>query len=305
MSHLNPVYKRELKQTARTKKMLIMLCCYNLLLAALGFFAFYLTFDQGTRLHTNQDFSRILTLYTVMLALEFVMVVFIVPAATSGSIAGEREKQTLDILLSTRISPLQIVAGKLAASISMIILLVVSSLPVLAIVYSVGGIVIFDMLQFIVFIVVTTIFLGSIGIFFSVICRKTTGATVSSYAVTLLVTFLFPVFLYFGKLIRLFNEGGAYSFARLSSCVSGKRSILLLLNPMTSFIALIRGQVGRGITYMSSIGQEGGVLYLLSKNWFGVSMLCQLLAAAVLLMLAAHKLNPISGGRRAKKKAAH
>ena len=51
----------------------------------------------------NIAYSGILTLYCVMAAMEFVMILLIVPASTAGAVAGEREKQTLDILLSTKI----------------------------------------------------------------------------------------------------------------------------------------------------------------------------------------------------------
>ena len=130
MRYLNPVYKIGLKQSARTKKTVVLLLVYNFLLAGLGLLVFYLTFDREGRMRENIAYSGILTLYCVMAAMEFVMILLIVPASTAGAVAGEREKQTLDILLSTKITPFHIVTGKLAASISMVILLAVSSMPV-------------------------------------------------------------------------------------------------------------------------------------------------------------------------------
>lgn len=300
MRHLNPVYKRELKQTARTKKTLVMLCIYNLLLAGMGLFVFYLIFDNGVLIHESIEYSSILTLYSVMTGMEFVMVLFIIPSVTAGAVAGEREKQTLDILLASGISPLQVVAGKLAASISTVILLAVSSLPVLSIVFSIGGITLGDMFQFILLIVVTAVYLGSIGIFFSVCCRKTTVAAVSSYTSMILLTFFLPLLLSFSELISGFSNHELFSLSQIGKCFTGKQSVFLLFNPMISFISMIRNQAGRGITLMSSIGSEGGLLLFLSKHWFTASMIFQFMVAGGLIGAAAHRLNPVAGKRERK-----
>lgn len=290
MRHLNPVYKIELKQSARTKKMVVLLLVYNLLLAGLGLLVFYLTFDRGGRVQEDVGYSSILTLYSVMAAMEFVMILLIVPALTAGAIAGEREKQTLDILLSTKVTPFHIVTGKLAASISMTILLAVSSMPVLAIVFSIGGITLVDLFTFLILLVVTAFYIGSFGIFFSVRCRKTTVATVGSYLAMIFMTFVYPVLLF---LFDFFDAlgGGRYQFARqLMSSITGKRTVLLLWNPLTSFISMLRDQAGRGITVMSSIGSEGGALYFLSQHWFTASMFSQLAVACIMIALSAYSL---------------
>lgn len=297
MRHLNPVYKIELKQSARTKKTTVLLLVYNLLLAGLGLLVFYLTFDRGGRVQRDVSYSSILTLYSVMAAMEFVMILFIVPALTAGAVAGEREKQTLDILLSTKVTPFHIVTGKLAASISMTILLAVSSMPVLAIVFSIGGITLADLFTFLLLLVVTAFYIGSFGIFFSVRCRKTTVATVCSYLAMIFLTFVLPVLLFFPDFLKLLG-GGGYGFAQqLMSSITGKRAVLLLWNPLISFVSMLRDQAGRGITVMSSIGSEGGALYFLSQHWLAASMLSQLAVSCVMIGLAAYYLNPTRKGR--------
>lgn len=298
MRHLNPVYKIGLKQSARTKKTITLLLIYNLLLAGLGLVVFYLTFDRAGRVREDVAYSGILTLYSVMAAMEFVMVLFIVPASTAGAIAGEREKQTLDILLSTRITPLHIVVGKLAASISMVILLVISSMPVLSVVFSIGGIVLSNLFAFLLLLGVTAIYIGSIGIFFSVCCRKTTGATVCAYLTMIAVVFLLPVLLFFFEFLEAFSGGGYWGLRDIMGSISGKRTIFLLFNPLFSFVSMLRDQVGRGITIMSSIGSEGSLLYFLSQHWFAASMLSQLVVSAVMTMLSAHFLNPVRNAGR-------
>ncbi len=74
------------------------------------------------------------------------MLIFIMPALTAGSISGERERQTLDILLTTTMKPSEIIWGKLLSSFSTMFLMVVSSFPLLAVSFVYGGIMIHDVL---------------------------------------------------------------------------------------------------------------------------------------------------------------
>lgn len=53
-----------------------------------------------------------------MIMLQFGMLVLVAPAMTAGSISGERERQTLDLLLVTNTGPVKLVLGKLLESFS-------------------------------------------------------------------------------------------------------------------------------------------------------------------------------------------
>ncbi|MDE6873696.1 MAG: ABC transporter permease subunit [Lachnospiraceae bacterium] len=296
MRHLNPVYKIGLKQSARTKKTVVLLLVYNLLLSGLGLVVFYLTFDRAGRVREDVAYSGILTLYSVMAAMEFVMILFIVPASTAGAVAGEREKQTLDILLSTKITPFHIVTGKLAASISMVILLVISSMPVLSVVFCIGGVTVSALFVFLLLLVVTAVYIGSFGIFFSVCCRKTTGATVCAYLAMIIVVILLPGLLFFFEFLEAFGSVGYIGIRNVMNTISGKRTLFLLFNPVISFVSMLRDQVGRGISIMNSIGSEGGLFYFLSRHWFAASMVSQLVVSAIMIALSAHRLNPTRKG---------
>src|SRR5262249_19526213 len=69
-----------------------------------------------------------------------VLVAFISPALTAGTISGERERKTLDLLLVTRASAMGLVMGKLAGALLLIGYLLVASLPALGIVFLFGGV---------------------------------------------------------------------------------------------------------------------------------------------------------------------
>ncbi|HCY06729.1 MAG TPA: ABC transporter, partial [Erysipelotrichaceae bacterium] len=182
---INPVLLKELKVKMRSWKAAILIGVYNLVLTLLTIFITKISMDEHTMI---VDTSVILGIYTFMSVMQFGMITLISPALTAGAIAGEREKQTLDILLSTTMKHRSIIVGKLLASLSHIILLVVSSLPTFSIIFLYGAIGVKELLQMFLFYIVTALTFGSIGIFFSTFFKKSTAANVLSYAV---IVFLF------------------------------------------------------------------------------------------------------------------
>lgn len=62
------------------------------------------------------QYSSFMELYEFVTSMEFILLMFIVPAVTASAISGERERQTLDLMLTTRMSAGQIVTGKLLSS---------------------------------------------------------------------------------------------------------------------------------------------------------------------------------------------
>ena len=110
----------------------------------------------------------LLTLVTLILA----------PASTAGAISLEREKQTLDLLAVTPISSLAIVLGKLLSALSWILLLLLASIPVVALVFTFGGVGPDDVVRAYVVLLVTAFAFGAIGLFVSALVRRTQAATV-------------------------------------------------------------------------------------------------------------------------------
>ena len=110
--------------------------------------------------------------------------IFIVPGLTGAAIAGERDRQTLDLLLSTQVSTLWIVLGKILASLSYVFLLMVASLPLFSLVFLFGGVSPSQVALAFVISLVSALTLGTIGVFLSVLIRRGPTATVLTYTVT-------------------------------------------------------------------------------------------------------------------------
>src|SRR5882724_5312014 len=138
----NPIVEKELRSRMRTGRASLLISLYLLTLAAVGWFTYVVVRRQATAgvtggqlgVHAGTTIFRALTVW------ELVLVLFVAPALTAAAIAGEKERQTLDLLLCTRVRPSSIVIGKLVASLLFALLLLVASIPVFSVVFLFGGV---------------------------------------------------------------------------------------------------------------------------------------------------------------------
>ena len=154
---INPVYGKELKMKVRSVKFALTIFLFNMMLGIVAITGFEVMFNM--HLNPYVDYSGAAKVFYILVSMEILTVMFLIPSFTAGSIAGEREKQTLDILLTTTLTPGEIIMGKLMSSISMVFLLVVSSLPIISIVFTIGGIGMEDMLMFMLEILIISFFI--------------------------------------------------------------------------------------------------------------------------------------------------
>jgi ABC-type transport system involved in multi-copper enzyme maturation permease subunit len=137
--------------------------------------------------------------YTALLTVLTIFVLMIAPALTAGVISAEREKQTMELLVTSPASTLGLVVGKLLSSLAYVVLLIVASIPLMAIAYAFGGVGPEDVLRAYLVILVIAVGMGAMGLFFSALVGRTQVATVLSYIVVLVLvlgTFALHTWLY-------------------------------------------------------------------------------------------------------------
>ena len=123
---------------------------------------------------------------------------FIMPALTSASISGERERHTLELMFTTKIRPVDIVIGKLASAFTHLMILVFSSLPVLMLTFIYGSISSQDLFLLLFSYVTVALYCGSLGIFASSLMKRSTFSNVITYGIMLVLvvgTYMLNVFL--------------------------------------------------------------------------------------------------------------
>src|SRR5680860_948003 len=113
------------------------------------------------------------SIFSLLSIFQMILVSFIAPAFTAGQISLEREKQTLDLLISTPMRPAAIVIGKLAAALAFVVLMIVAAVPITAIVLMYGGASVDDIVRQQIVLLATALLLGAVGLFFSALLKRT------------------------------------------------------------------------------------------------------------------------------------
>ena len=114
---------------------------------------------------------------------------------TSGVITLEREKQTWNALLLSRLTSWEIVWGKLLGSVVPALAMQLIFIPILIMAALKGGVSLGNFIGAEVFVVFCTFFYGIIGMFFSWICRRTQLAAASAMATVMISVVASPVLL--------------------------------------------------------------------------------------------------------------
>ncbi|GAB6933259.1 ABC transporter permease [Calditerricola satsumensis] len=175
---LQAVLAVELRRRVRSRRLAWLLSGY---LAAIGAIILgYLDVSTGPDAVFSAT-SR--ELFSLLSTLQLVMVLFLTPAVTAGTISGERERQTLNLLLTTNLTAAEIVVGKLVSSLSFLALLVVASLPLYAIVFVYGGVSPTALASTFAFFLFTMAVVGSVSVLASALAHRTSAAMVATYAV--------------------------------------------------------------------------------------------------------------------------
>ncbi len=183
---LNPVLNKELTLRFRSFKSYLGILFYLLALGLIIIgFIFIETIAYGQNFF-RPSASR--EMFMFLSALQLGLVLFITPGLTAGVISSEREKQTLNILLTTTQSSTSIIVSKLVSSVAYLMLLIAASLPLYSIVFLFGGISpgqFFITAGFYLFSIIT---FGTIGVLVSTLIRRTIIAMVTAYSILLFLT---------------------------------------------------------------------------------------------------------------------
>lgn len=301
---MNPVYKRETMVSARSSRLALILVIFNSILALVVLMNMYSVVER-VKLTAEIQYSSFNNLYTFVAVVEFVMLMFIMPALTAGSISGERERQTLDLLLTTTMKPSDIIWGKLLSSFGTMFLMIVSSFPLLAVSFVYGGVMIYDVFLLLLCYLAVALLCGSMGICFSSLFKRSTIATVVSYGVLVIIgagTYAVNVFMLSMARLNMSSSYVSSINGVTDQANSGAFLYLLLLNPVATFYVMIRRQAGDS-QVIDSLNSWFGPHpeNFAMENWVLLSILIQLSLAAIFLIISVRVIGPSKRTRKRKK----
>lgn len=284
---INPVWRKELMLSMRSIRFPLTLSISIGVLSGL----LILVFDGIlSSVRYGGNLSGLVGLYFTVTLIEFILIGMISPTLTASAICGERERGTLDILLSTKMSPLSIILGKLLASLSKVVLLIVASTPVFAITLSLGGVSIVNIIQMILLYIMTAVFCGSVGLFFSSVLKSTKSSTAASYGLL--------IFLAIGTLIItvLYYSIKARAYSMAGQSFEPNIPFWLYLNPGLGYGSIVYNQLGIGTT---SIINGLNQFKAIGNAWI-YNIAVEIVLTILLLWGAAVKLNPLKKRRKKK-----
>ena len=300
---LNPIVKKDLQVTARSMRFSWGLFAYEAVVA-LAFLLGLSSIQSSVDGYYGDGniYQELINLFPVLAIAQVCIVSLIVPVMTASSISGEKERQTFDIMMTTCMSPLPIVFGKVSSAVLRVLFYVMGSLPVMALSFVVGGLSWSVLFYFVLAVIVLSVFAGSIGILCSSLCRRSISAVILTfvmYFVLNILTFC-PLFVY------LF---GSWEEESMGECL-----LPLLFNPNVFFEEFFM-QVMTGESILGSTGEsnfiktEVGYLtycFTYGKVWVFLSAGCILLLAFLFMLIAAWRIDPLSAAaerKPAKKKS--
>jgi ABC-2 type transport system permease protein len=291
MRELNPVLVKELRGRMRGPRAFVLLTIYLLILSIVTLLLYAaLGANPGTDLNAGRRIGK--ALFLTIAAVALIEVCVITPALTSGSIAGERERQTYDLLVASRLSPWQIVWGKLGAALAFALLLILAVVPVMSLAFLFGGVTLAEVLIALVGLVATALFYATVGLFWSAVMRGTLGATILSLGSIILMQLLIPFLWVISTLI--FARGSNLAILRSALYIYGGGAFISA-HPFIA-LGLTEAFLSNGDSAFFSVVRPGGRDFVVPSPWLvyvGLSVILSL----VLMLLSVRLLRPLPEGR--------
>jgi ABC-type transport system involved in multi-copper enzyme maturation permease subunit len=252
-SKINPIITSEMRSRMRGRRAFVALTLYLMLVSCLAGSVYSAIYAENITYYNlatpNLQYGPVIGkgifIGTTLLLLSIIS--FIAPGFTAGAIAGERERKTYEVLLTTPLPAFQIVWGKLGAVFSFLLLLILASLPIQMMALLFGGVAPIEVVIAALGLLITALSFGALGLYISSLVRTTIVATVITYGIGIPFIYGLPFILLYvgGSFLSGFNP-------------------LLQFNPVLILLAVV-------LLY------GGG--FLLSINPFGAALLTGILAA--------------------------
>jgi len=286
----NPVAVKELRERMRGGRAFAVITVYLMLMSAFAVILFFANapFTRGLSTSVTGDLGR--ATFGGLVGLELVLMMFIAPAFTAGSVTGERERQTYDLLKITLLPRATFLVGKLESALGFIVLLLLAAIPLQSIAFLFGGVTETELILSLVILLVTAVTFGAVGVFFSTLTEKTVTASVRSYSTALIVMLGVPLITgFFGNAFYAVVAGtgtGMTGSPIWEGFLIYLGALLTSLSPFTAAatsqtLLLTQGQAG---LWSATLSTNGAVIPL-AAPWMTFSIIY--LTLAVVLISAA------------------
>ncbi len=278
---VNPILKKDVLVNSRNSKMAMTITLINILFSFIVIMIFLINRGEMYQAY----YANIASMFPVLAMCEIGIIGLIMPIITSTSVSGERERQTLDIMLTTPIKPFSIVAGKLLSAMVTTFMYVIATLPFLAVSFVVGGLEWTALFKYVVMILFIDIYIGSIGVFFSCVKRTSVSAAVSTivtFAAVVLITYALGN-AFESMMYNTVSDQSGYEFY-----MTGK-AVFFAVNPVIWIVSAYSGITG-DMSPMEGMTGYGRYSDFIVEHLGTICVCVNLCVSFVLIRLAACRL---------------
>ena len=288
---LNPIFERDLAVQSRSYGMPLLVVILNMILFAAGLLGMF-GMTARMRMTGMQEYGAFLELYGLVASMSFLILLLVTPSLSAGVISGERQTDNLDLLLTTQMTPMRIVTGKLYSAAWMLGVVFCSALPALLIPLIYGGISVFATILLLFMFFLESVYLLLVGLFSSSFGRSAMRSSALAYGL---------------EAALCIGTALAAVLARpLASSGNNVTAYLLVLNPVASFLAMLASLLGRPqltAQLFSELNLAADPAF--TRFFVPVSLLFQLALSVCLLLGAAVNIAPMHGKRQEERKMKH
>jgi ABC-type transport system involved in multi-copper enzyme maturation permease subunit len=172
---------KELRSRLRRERTVWVIIVYVLLMSLLGWVVVG-RWTNTSSYYSGGSFSEAgTTLYALLSMIQLFFILFVTPAFTSTAVNGEKERQTFELLLCSRLSSFALISGKLIAGLINALLLVAGTIPLFSLVFFFGGVSPQQELAALLLYLITALQAGTFGLLCSTIIKRPTISTVITY----------------------------------------------------------------------------------------------------------------------------
>lgn len=282
----NPVTVKELRGRMRRGRVYIIITLYLLLMSGLVGLA-YIGFSSSANAVGNsgmvQSVGKIV--FGIVVGVEMMMVCFVAPALTAGSISSERERQTFDLLRTTLLPARSLVTGKLISALFFLLLLLLVGLPLQSLASLFGGVSVAEVLISFLLLAITALAFSAIGLLVSSLVHSTLGSTVISYIASIIVVFGEPTLIaialsFLSMLTSLMYSTtlSAFQTQIIEIILFSIGYILVIINPLATIIASEVMMIEKQALFFTTLPMTNGGNFPIIAPWIAYVFIYGLLS---------------------------
>jgi ABC-type transport system involved in multi-copper enzyme maturation permease subunit len=231
---MNPVLRKDLIGLLRLKRMAVIQVLFVLVLAAMVLASWPQSgvLEGTVNAGLGQQAQIEDALLVGLIIGQLVLLVLFVPGIAAVSLTSEKEGNTLEMLYASRLTPGQIIIGKVLMSAAVPLMLLVTALPFMALLAWRGDVQGHELLWAYAVVVVAAVFLAVLCLCISAMCKQSSTALIISYITVLVVCggFLVPAAIMLDS-----SSGQTAAILHYMRGLSPVAAALSLLSPAADF----------------------------------------------------------------------